>query len=69
MRRHFQTVTAIIALLGMFLASACASASTPEAANTSEPTQEATTDAQAAEPEFKDFDPGNFDNSTDINNQ
>ena len=55
--RRFRVVFAITAVIGMILASACA------------PTPEATTSGETAEPQFPDFDPNNFDNSTDIDNE
>jgi hypothetical protein len=72
--RRFQIVPVRTALLAivlflMIFVSACGAKPTPEATNTSEPTLEATADGQAAEPEFADFDPGNFDTPTDINNE
>jgi hypothetical protein len=48
-----------VALFLMILVPACGARPTPEA----------TTAPDATEPEFKDFDPGNFDNPTDINNE
>ena len=72
--RRFQIVSVRAALLAivlflMIFVSACGARPTPEATNVSEPTLEATADGQAAEPEFADFDPGNFDNSTVIDNE
>ena len=72
--QRFQVVSVRIALLAivlflMIFVSACGARPTPEATNVSEPTLEATADGQAAEPEFADFDPGNFDNSTVIDNE
>jgi len=72
--RRFQIVSVRTALLAivlflMIFVSACGARPTPEATNVSEPTLEATADGQAAEPEFADFDPGNFDNSTVIDNE
>ena len=48
-----------LAVLLMILVSACGA----------KPTPDATTAPEATEPEFKDFDPSNFDNPTDINNE
>jgi len=72
--QRYQVVSVRTALLAivlflMIFVSACGAGPTPEATNVSEPTLEATADGQAAEPEFADFDPGNFDNPTVIDNE
>jgi len=41
----------------------------PEATTVSEPTPEATAVSEISEPEFADFDPSNFDRSTNIDNE
>ena len=57
--KRLRIVSTIVGLLMIILVSACGAKATPQA----------TADAQALEPEFKDFAPDNFDNPTNINNE
>jgi hypothetical protein len=57
--RRFHIIPMALAVLLLILVTACGAKPTPEAA----------TAPEATEPEFKDFNPGNFDNPTDINNE
>ena len=57
--QRLRIVFTIVGLLLIILVSACGAKATPQA----------TADNQALEPEFKDFDPDNFDNPTNINNE
>jgi hypothetical protein len=50
-------------MIVLVLIPACAPAPTPE------PTPEATTNGEGVEPQFADFDPNNFENSTTIDNE
>jgi hypothetical protein len=56
-------------LLLLILASACNGAPTPVATTVSNPSPEATTGSETAEPQFPDFDPNNFGSSTVIDNE
>ncbi len=78
--RRLPVVRVTIVLLLMISASACGSEPTleattvsgpiPEATAASQPTPEATTGSETPEPEFFEFDPGNFDDSsTHIDNE
>ena len=66
--RRLHAVWVAAALLLMISASACSGAPpTPEATAGSQPTPEATTGIET-EKQFEDFDPNNFDRSTQIDN-
>jgi hypothetical protein len=83
--RRFQVISVAVALLLMISASACGPAapaqptqapvaqptSVPQPTQAPAPTQapEATAGNETSEPEFADFDPGNFDRSTNIDNE
>jgi hypothetical protein len=77
--RRLHIVSVAVALLLALLASACGRQTSPEVTTESEtttetvtgsePTSEAVTESEPSEPEFEDFDPNNFDNSTNINNE
>ena len=57
--RRLYVVSLTVVLFLMIFVSACSS----------KPSPEATAGPETAEPQFADFDPDNFDNSTDINNE
>jgi len=56
--RHFRVLFAITVVIIIILSSACVPAS-----------EATTTSGENAEPQFADFDPDNFDNSTVIDNE
>ena len=70
--RHIHVICVAVALLLMISASACAGATAPaQPTQAPEPTQAptATAGSETSEPGFADFDPGNFDRSTNIDNE
>lgn len=64
--RRLPIVCLAVALL--LIISACTSAPPLEATTASEPTPAATTASRVSEPVFEDFDPNNFERSTNIDN-
>jgi hypothetical protein len=58
-----------VALLLVISISACTSVPPPETATESETAPETAAESEAPEPEFEDFDPNNFDRSTNIDNE